>query len=198
MIIDSKNLFPLLRLGTHFRDYYMDGEGNVYSTKRGGVLRQLWGSAKQNRYGGSSGSGRRFVMGGITYGASELVNMASSESTFKEETRDPVKERAGGYGPKTLSAASLGVDLTKVKAPIAPQPQRSHAPTVEQGIEGKGWIIAAYKPDVGLIFSKQPAIHLTAESAKSEMERLARDAPGTKFVLLRILNTTVSGGVTWQ
>lgn len=196
MLIDNKNLFPLYRLGAHFKDYFMDGEGNIFSTKRGGVLKQLWGSRSTNRYGRSSG-GTRYSLGGLTYDSHELVAMASRDSTFNEETHDPKKKLVGGYGPKTLSAASLGVDLTKIKAPIPPI-ERSHATSVESGIEGKGWIIAAYKSGIGLIFSKQPAIHLTAESAKSEMERLAKEVPGQKFVLLRILNTIVSGGVTWN
>lgn len=198
MLIDNKNLFPLKLVDERLTDYYMDADGEVYSTKRGKLAR-LSGSVPF-RYGSSynRNATKTYTLNSRSYSAENLRMRAMAYPSFKEETHDPKKKIVGGYGPKVLSAAALGVDLDKVKAPIPPLTNRAHAKSVEEGMHEKGWIICSYLPNVGLVFSKQPAIHLTAESAKAEMERLAKEVPGTKFVLLRILNTIVSGGVLWQ
>lgn len=202
MLIDNKNLFPLTFIYPTLNGYYMDGEGNVWSTKRG-KLAQLYGSTPYRGYGRyNSSASKIYTLNGRAYNAGSLVKLVSQHADFAKETHDPLKKTPGGYGPKVLSAKALGVDLDKVKAAILPQDATSlarvHAPTLEAGIDAKGLMIAAYDPVEGLLFTKRPAIHLTPESAKAEMERLAREVPGTKFVMVRILNTIVSGGVTWQ
>lgn len=200
MLIDNKNLFPLKFVEENLLDYWMDADGEVYSTKRGGKLTRLSGSIPyRSGFGRYSSTGTRtYTLNGKSYPAGLLRERAMAYVSFSIETYDATKKTPGGYGPKVLSAKALGVDLTKVKGPIAPLQNRSHAASVDEGVAAKGWIICSHLPDVGLVFSKTPAIHLTTESAKAEMERLAREVPGTKFVLLRILNTIVSGGVTWQ
>lgn len=196
MLVDNKNLFPLQLAYASLYDYYMDAEGEVYSKKRGALAR-LSGSTPYRFGSYNRTAGKTYTLNGTSYQAVKLKAHAQAHPSFKEETHDPKKKTPGGYGPATLSAAALGVDLTKVKSSV-PSPDRVHATSVEAGIKGKGFIITRFMPGVGLIFSKQPAIHLTEDSARSEMERLAKEVPGTKFVMLKITNSIVSGGVTWE
>lgn len=74
---------------------------------------------------------------------------------------------------------------------------RNHAGTTEEGIKAKGSIIGRVHKG-HLVFGSEPKIHTSEESVKSEMQRLALEHPGVKFVELKIGKSVVAGGVTWE
>ena len=55
MLIDNKNLFPLTFIYSTLNGYYMDGEGDVWSTRRG-KLAKLYGSTPYRGYGSYNSS----------------------------------------------------------------------------------------------------------------------------------------------
>ena len=180
MQIDGKNMFPLsLVLPSVRKDtYYMAADRSVFSNARGKLVR-LHGS---HGYGGKTFSFRRVQGSGtFTERASVIETLATQHSQFKAHT-------------------SLGISInlpSTTKVPATARADRSHAASVEDGIKSKGYIIARVHKG-HLVFGSEPPIHLTAASVKSEMERLAMAHPGVKFVELKITQSVVAGGVSWE
>lgn len=205
MNVQGKNLYPLSHYIGSLTGYYMDAEGEVWSTKRGGLVKLMGSTPMKLRFGRYvEGSTRYFTLNGLSYTHEQLKNGCVYDPRFNEETNNPYERQPGGYGPKVLSAKTLGVDLAKVaeaqKVAAVSSEIRAHAKDMNSGVKDKGFIIATLDPKDGgrLIFGTKPVVHLTPESAKNEMERLANEVPGVKFVMMRIVNTIVSGGVTWE
>jgi hypothetical protein len=178
MQIDGKNLFPLsLVLPSIRKDtYYMAADRSVFSKARGKLVRMI-GS---HGYSGKTFSFQRARPGGtFTERASVIETLAMQHSQFKAHT-------------------SLDINLpSTAKVPATARADRSHAASVEDGIKSKGYIIARVHKG-RLVFGSEPPIHLTAASVKSEMERLAMAHPGVKFVELKITQSVVAGGVSWE
>lgn len=176
MQIDGKNLFPLsLVLPSVRKDtYYMAADRSVFSKARGKLVRML-GS---HGYGGKTFSFQRAQGSGtFTERATVVESLATRHSQFTAHT-------------------SLGISINLPSTTKVPA-NRSHAESVEDGIKSKGSIIARVHKG-HLVFGSEPPIHLTAASVKSEMERLATAHPGVKFVELKIAQSVVAGGVSWE
>lgn len=137
----------------------------------------LWSSKRGGKllrlYGYRHRSGnRRFTLNGVTYFESYIKKLVLTSANFKQETSGVIKE-------KTLELHN-----------------RSWAATLNDGLRQKGYLIGTVQNE-SLSFSKNPAIHLTMESMKSEMERLATTHPGKKFVAVKVVNS-VQAGITWD
>lgn len=181
MKIQGKNLFPLSLLNTNLKDgYYMDAAGSVFSTRGRGGLTRLSGS--------HTNSGRYFSFQtkmygrACTYRADELRQRVLSHKDFHAHTKEEI------------TMEKLGVDVTKLKAKS--QGARNHAATVDAGIEQRGSVIGRVHKG-HLVFGSEPKIHTSEQSVKDEMQRLALQYPGVKFVELKITKSVVAGGVTW-
>lgn len=182
MKIEGKNLFPLILSYPTLKDgYYIDREGAVYSTRgRNGKLSRLFGS--------STLSGRYFSLqgkyGSTSFRADDLAKTACHHKDFNQHTADEI------------TMASLGVDVNKIKVKSKVQGPRNHAADVDAGIAARGSIIGRVHKG-HLVFGSEPKIHTTEQSVKDEMQRLAVQYPGVKFVELKIAKSVVAGGVTW-
>ena len=62
---------------------------------------------------------------------------------------------------------------------------------------GKGWIIGSVI-NGQYSFSTSPVVHSTESSVDTEIERLAKNNPGTRFVKVRIEAFVQSGVVSWS
>lgn len=61
----------------------------------------------------------------------------------------------------------------------------------------KGWIIGSVIGN-SYSFNPTPRVHATEDSVNTEIERLAKTNPGTRFVKVRIEAFVQSGGVSWS
>lgn len=188
MNLHGLNLFPLNLCGMAIpQGYYMDANYNVYSARTGGrplpIQGSVTGGHRYYRFSGSSANFRHDV----------LKNAAKSHSRFAAETANPVPAWAPAATGNPVADAVRRVQTTQAAA-SAP---RSHAANLEAGIAGKGWIIARVDGN-SLSLSSSPQVHLTDGSVRDELQRLAIQKPGTKYVSLKIGDAVVAGGITWQ
>lgn len=174
----TENLFPLEKARSGFRGYYIDAKGGVYSTQQQSKPKQMLGS----RAYGSSQPTRTFTLNRNSYSGSYLLTLARQHADFAKETT-PVTQAVMA----AVAATAVG--------------KRSHASSVADGLKAKGVVIAQVAVHGGqefLLFGSKPAIHMTEQSYKDEMTRLATGKPGTKFVAVKVIATVVSGGVSWE
>lgn len=168
MLIEGQNLFPLNNITSLGSGYYMSAAGQIFSGKSGKLVRLS---------GSNTTSGRYFTLSGRTHREDQLVRDARRHKLFDKETAVAGVLEA----PKTVK-----VDGTK----------RSYASSMQEAITLRGVMIAAVQGD-RLIFGTKPKTHITEQSWKDEMTRLATVSPGTKFVAVKIVQSVVAGGVTW-
>lgn len=64
-------------------------------------------------------------------------------------------------------------------------------------VNSRGWIIGSVNGNQ-FSFSSNPRVHDTENSVNTEIERLAKTNPGTKFVKVRIEAYVQAGGVSWS
>jgi hypothetical protein len=165
--------------------YKMDKDGGVYSTKRSTTPQKMFGSGPTHNksYTLSTGRTPQTVSGFVL--KMNATQHASWSKTFAPEA----KVEAWPHLPANLKTKQ-----------VAGVKDRSHATSVEAGIGAKGSVIARVMKHDGkeiLVFGSAPAIHLTDDSVKAEMTRLATDHPGVKYVALKIGMSLVSGGLQW-
>lgn len=175
MKVGSQHLFPLTKVSAFCEGYYMDGTGQVYSTKRGPVPTLMLGSRTP--------SGTYLTLNKRTYQKEQLQRKAMAHKDFKVETTAP------------------GV-LQHVLPPYSAVPtlavKREHAMSLAEGISKRGWVIAKVQvvdQEEVLIFGSKPAVHLTVDSVNDELTRLATLNQGVKYVKLKIDGGRVLGGM---
>lgn len=176
-------LFPLVKLESRLENYYMDSTGSVYSTAKNKFPQCLAGSHD------SIYRSPKYTLKGVLYNGADLVRRAKLFKNFKAETSEDA--------PGTHSFSAKDIDCLKE----ALLPNRSHASTIDEGLSAKGWLIA--RVDISsagevLMFGSKPAIHLTNDSVKAEMLRLAKLKPGVKFVSFKVDKTCVASEVIWK
>ena len=181
MQVGPSYLFPLSKLDNQLYDYFVSSKGEMFSIKQSPVGRAMVGSGS-----GSGGSSRRYyTMNGSQREGVRLYRRAQQHADWKVETSKP--------------AAILFVgDHLATQSKIT---DRSHSPDVEHGIKNHGFVIcqvAMHEDQEHLLFGSKPVIHLTEQSYKDEMIRLATSKPGMKFVALKIVASVVSGGIKWE
>jgi len=172
MQFGSQHLFPLERVETLMKGYYMDGKGEVYSTKRSGTPQRMHGSATT--------SGTYLTLNGRSFSKTQLQRQAMAHPYFKMET-------------------SVAPYVAATPAAPAAVTQRSHASTLADGIRARGWVIAkvaVVQGEEALLFGSKPAVHTTQASVDAELTRLATLNPGTKYVKLKIDGGLLLGGLT--
>lgn len=179
MRVGNKDLFPLSRIGD-YHGYYMDKDGGVFSTKKGN-LTLLQGTVPW-RIGSRGGGPRTYTLNSQTVREPFLKSAAFAHADFEKETGVPT----------SLQSKSARVSVSE-----EPTPNRAHAKTLEEGLKAKGWLIGT-KVDNAISFRSHPAIHLTEESVKDELKRLATTVPGTKFIAVKITHSVISSTLTWE
>jgi len=82
---------------------------------------------------------------------------------------------------------------------VDPAPKRSTVNSNVDGLAGykTGWIIGSFSGNV-LKVAEKPKVHLTEESVKAEMERLALTHLGVSFVKLKVESYAVAEKVSWK
>jgi hypothetical protein len=180
MKIGDKNLFPLNNINSRLNGYLMDRDGNIYSVKNTlGRVKMLAGS--------KTSSGHYFTLSNTTYRGDQLFSSAKAHKLFNAETAAPTT-------PASVTQIVAGVKPLPVKDL---DEKRSYAKSLAEGIALRGVMIAAVEGE-RLVFGSEPKIHVTEQSFRSEMERLARVKPGVKFVSVKITGSVVAGGVRWE
>ncbi len=71
-------------------------------------------------------------------------------------------------------------------------------PKKEQNMKQGNYIIGSVTDNGEVSFSKKPVQHSSYQLASQEAERLAKQAPGKKFLLVKVIGTVKSSGVTWE
>jgi len=180
MKVGTLFLFPLSKLDSWLKDYFVSVDGKFFSTKQSVDGRQMQGAGCSTPYL------RSYTMAGMSREGSSLYRRAKQHVDFILETRMPAP------------VVSRPVDARTLRGSPA---DRSHAKSVDEGLAGKGWVIAqveSYNGQQFLQFGSKPTIHLSDGSVKAEMKRLATMKPGVKFVSLKVDSTVVTGGVVWE
>lgn len=82
MLINGKNVYDMSRFASNYKGYFMDKDGEIYSTKRvtGGMVRML---------GSNTASGRYYTLNGMSYSHARLVREIQSQKDFKAEMQSP-------------------------------------------------------------------------------------------------------------
>lgn len=176
MRIHGQNLFPLSVILPNIQTdkYFMSADGSVFSTARGKFVRLLGSNQYRGRTFTVPAASLTFQCrngGTVTVRHIELKSRATCHPSFTSHVKEEI----------TLN--TLGAD--------------HHATSVEAGIKAKGSIIGRVHKG-RLVFGSEPKIHMTADSVKRQMERLAMEHPGVKFVEFKIGQSVVAGGVTWE
>ena len=110
-MISGMNLYEMARMNGVFAGYYMNKDGEIYSTKSAsGALERLAGS--------NTASGRYYTLNGLSYRHDWLKNQTMTRLDFEQEVNQAVKP-----------------------AQVASPANRSHASTTEAGIVAKGYMI---------------------------------------------------------
>lgn len=172
-------LFPLEKVNYRFRGYFIDKEGQVYSTRGPGARLSRLAGSKQNSW-----SNRYYTLDGASWEHGHLIRQAKAHGDFAKETTAAIKTGPLG-GSAVLSALQARAS------------ERSHAKTTDEAINSRGSIIASVI-DGKFVFGSNPVVHTTAESVKSELARLAMQNPGIRYVEFKINATVVSGGLNWS
>jgi hypothetical protein len=169
MLIEGRNLFDLSLVRAAFKGYFMDASGNIFSNKSGKIKPML---------GSATASGKYYTLNGQTYSGTSIKNSAVG-TRFYAETK-----------------ATLGAPQVSAPALAGSPTDRSYATSIDNGIKQRGVVICSVVNE-RLVFGSDPKIHTTAASWKGEIERLARNNPGVKFIALRVDSAVVANGVTW-
>ena len=178
-------LFPLSKLNPHWNKYFMNASGDVFSTKTSDTPRKLNGShTTSGRYyalSPSSGYGSQTEL------ATRLVNRARAHVDFHKETQltqphqSEFNKLRDGNGQTALEAMK----------------DRDHAPSLQAGIKGRGYVIARVEGEA-LVFGSKPVVHTTLKSVTSEIERLANKTPGLQLVYLKIEGAVRAAKLVWE
>lgn len=174
MQFGTLHLFPLINVHARYEGYFMAKDGTVYSTKRS----KKASDAPYKMIGSGYGSMKYYTLNNDSIDGHSLTRRAKAHKDFNKETSGSVPIEA-----------------------VVSSTKRSHASAVDEGIKGRGFVIAQVAVHDGaehLLFGSKPAIHMTEASFKDEMQRLAMAMPGTKFVALKVVTSVVSGGVQWE
>lgn len=96
------------------------------------------------------------------------------------------------YTLQTTGHYPVKIREDRLKAAVAAVVSKS-----PQAAPSKGWIIGSVNGNQ-FSFSSNPRVHDTENSVNTEIERLAKTNPGTKFVKVRIEAYVQAGGVSWS
>lgn len=191
MRIHGQNLFPLSVILPNIQTdkYFMSADGSVFSMARGKFVRLLGSNQYRGRTFTVPAASLTFQCrngGTVTVRHIELKSRATCHPSFTSHVKEEI----------TLN--TLRADMNKMQAkPVVVVGESHHATSVEAGIKAKGSIIGRVHKG-RLVFGSEPKIHMTADSVKRQMERLAMEHPGVKFVKFKIGQSVVAGGVTWE
>lgn len=163
------NLFPLNKLGDRVLDgYFMDADGNVYSTRASKLPKMMRGSRVDSKvYYTCSYYNGRFS---TRYDGAKLFERAKRNKSF-------VLHTSGGPFSGT-----------------ATQPQAPNQ--FEIGLAAKGWMIASVIAKKVSIVGNE--IYLTPDLTHAALVKAAQEKPGVKFVSLKIDRTVVANGLVWN
>jgi hypothetical protein len=181
MLINGRPAFPLEKWRNRLHGYFLTHDDDVYSTRQGSTPRKLYGSHNMGQHW--------YTLDNLKYSKREIMSGCKMHVDYRfvmNATRNVAAT------PDVITPQSIGAEdlLKKLK-------DRTHAKSLSEGIGAKGSIIATFE-DGKLHFGSTPAIHMTPQSLKAEMERLAILRPGVKFVSLQITGSVVAAGVTWE
>lgn len=213
-------LFPLAKIDFRLQGYYINRVGSVFSTKQYQKPSRLTGQGV--RGGASNGGYRNYTLtliSGVgrgiakTFSDVDLARRATAHPDWaKETTTSAVGTTASQQSitkdPSILTKmpASLGKSavpapvpsLNAVGIPTLPTPPvaSNHATTLVQGIYLRGFIIGRVENGV-ILFGSKPPIHLTEDSVKAEVARLAAKSPGTQIIWVKIQGAATVNGINW-
>ena len=133
-----------------------------------------------------------------------FVNVESGAVYLKNDpSYTMVSNSSGGYsfyssrnGNGYISRDMLR-DVIKAYKNLASKNVETDAPAKGTKIASEKYIIGTVVGD-SVVLSKAPKLHDNHTSAKIEASRLAKLEPGTKFAVLKVVNTVVAGGLVWE
>lgn len=179
-------MFPLSLIRPFYKDYYMDANGNVYSTKQR-ITPQLM-------KGTSAPRGGRLYTFTSTNPANRLPANERGDVLFAEAKRHP------SFALETNLTTTPAGGLTTMPAmalkSAAKLGERNHAASTRDGIAQKGYIIGRLEGEA-IVFGSKPMIHTTLKSVKSEVERLAQANPGKMILYVKIEGSAIANGIAW-
>lgn len=212
-------LFPLTNIDSRLFGYYMNRSGAIYSTKQYTKPARLTGQSVRGGHGNggyrnytltlANGYGRNTAQ---TFSDSNLLRKAVAHAAWARETATtsvptiPAQSITKDPSILTKMPASLGKSavpapaptLSAVGIPTLPTPPvaSNHATTLVQGIYLRGFIIGRVENGV-ILFGSKPPIHLTEDSVKAEVARLAAKSPGTQIIWVKIQGAATVNGINW-
>jgi hypothetical protein len=178
MLINGLYVFPLSKMDVTMYGYFMDKDGNIFSTKSG-MLKRMSGSRVPG--------GHYFTLNKRTYRQSFLISMARNNDHFALETRSPK-----AAAPDVVKS----VVIQGGRSTMEGLPGRSKS--AASAISARGWMLATVGPSDRLVFSTDAVFHLMETTANDEAVRIATLKPGTEVVIMRVIKSVVAGGVTWK
>lgn len=216
-------LFPLTNIDSRLNGYYMNRSGAIYSTKQYTKPARLTGQSVRGGHGNggyrnytltlANGYGRNTAQ---TFSDSNLLRQATNHPAWVFETvsssvptiptqqsitKDPsvLTKMPANLGKAPVSVATPAVP-PQAALPFQPATQAAtpsnHATTLVQGIYQRGFIIGRVENGV-ILFGSKPPIHLTEDSVKAEVARLAAKSPGTQIIWVKIQGAATVNGINW-
>lgn len=201
MLKNSQNLFPITKIIASADGYFMDRAGEVWSerARKGSLIKLAGSTTSSGRYVTMQTNGRF----GQSYKLNDLQRRCKAHKDWNEDTRPlpstdrtiPSAHQHQVAVPKTTLAGALGLGKSPVQIEIVST--RHHAADANDGIAKRGWVIASVK-NGKLSFAAEPTIHTSDVSVISELDRLAKQSPGVKYVKLQIQGAAVAGALQWE
>lgn len=173
-----QRVFPLEEVVGDGHGYFITSAGTVFITRQGTLAQMLIGTPLPGDVDGILN--REYSVSGQYCTRASLLRLAKN---------------------------SVSWNYHMVAEETAPTPDIDKAPsnrsygTVAQGLASNGAVIARVSgtgAEAFLEFGSKPKIHLTPESLKSEMTRLATANPCVRYVALKIGQSVLAGGVVWS
>jgi len=192
MIVNgTPGFFPLSKIRSHLKDYYMTANGDIYSTRQQATPRKMTGTP-------AARNGRTYTFSTAT----GLPATLRGDDLFAEAKRhaDWTKETAKTTETKTVSMPAFGTKTVAAKkksmAKSEESEDRDHAASTAAGIAAKGYLIGKVEGEA-IVFGSKPVIHTSLTSVKNEVARLAKRSPGTQIIYVKIEGSAIANDIAW-
>ncbi len=170
-------VFALKTIDVYMDGYYIDRDGNVWSTKGRS------GSAPTRLSGSTTPSGRYYTLNKRTHRADDVYRRARAHSTFVAET-SPIAALAQAAQSATLPAAVSALPAGRTK-------------NAREAVAAKGYLLATLAPNGKLVFGIEPVFHVSDVTAKEEAVRIAGSS-GAEVVMLKVVGKVKVQKAVWE
>ena len=171
-----REFFPLVLCGDHWSRYFVDGNGDIYST-RSGVPVKLKGTTR--------GEYRIFTLDGRRVRQDIVINRAKQHKDYSAYIGDAQTEKLKNSGDAQTEKLKNSGGLNGREFSIA------------AAIPKRGFMLASLNEKGNPIFAHKPVFHDKEATAEEEAIRIS-GLTGKKVVIFKIIGAVKVGGAVWE